>query len=452
MKNNYISLAMIVSILFSGCQKFLDAKPDKALATPSTLADFSAILNNYQMNTLYPIAGDVMGDDYYLEDATWNGLNDQLYRDSYVWGDQTYHDFDWQYGYNLIFRANVVLDGLKNLEFNPNDEHTYQTIKGSALFYRAFCMNHLLQVFTLPYQKETAKSVLGIPLKLSAALEEPITRPNLEICYQQVIKDLKAAVQLLPVQSTFKTQPTKVAAYAQIAREELLMGDFEVAANYADSALQIYPNLIDYNTVSTTVRNPFSMFNDEVIFQAYNSGRGGVFISSIARVDSNLYKNYATNDLRKVLFFNRNSNGSYAFKGDYSGRNSGNLFTGISTDELYLIMAESLVRQNRMAEGMAYLNALLMKRYKTNTFVPLQATDVNTGMKLILQERRKELLFRSNCRWTDIRRLSNEPDYAISLKRIVQGKTYELLPGDLRYANLIPQNTITLSGINQNQR
>jgi hypothetical protein len=450
MKKIYMPyLLILISICFCACQEFLEAKPDRALATPSTLKDIEAILNNNQMNTLYPIAGDIMADDYYLEDNIWNALTDVVARDAYVWATTTYHDFDWQNAYNLIFRANVALDQLEKV---TTDDANKQTLRGTALFLRSYNFYQLLQIFTLPYREETSRQELGIPLKLSSDINEPIRRSTLEESYQMVIADLKAAARLLPVTRAFKTQPSKAAAYAQLARTCLVMADAENALLYADSALALQSQLIDYNSLNATAANPFPLFNAEVIFQAFNTGRGGVFLQTRARVDSTLYRSYSANDLRRSLFFIRNSNGSFAFKGDYSGRNTGNLFAGIAVDELYLIKAECQIRANRVAEGLATLNSLLLRRWRTNTFVPLTASNRLEALRLVLLERRKQLLFRSNSRWADIRRLGREPDLAIILQRRIANSSIELTTGDLRFANLIPQNTIVLSGIEQNRR
>lgn len=452
MKSTYLFYLLIGVLLMSSCEKYLDAKPDKALATPSTLKDLQAILDNNQMNTLYPISGDMMADDYYLEENIWNALPDLLARDTYIWANNTYHDFDWQNAYNVVFRANVALDEVEKIQVNSTNQSDAHLIKGTALFYRAFCFYHLLQIYTLPYEKSTATATLGIPLKLSSDLNEPINRATLAASYQRVIQDLETALTLLPKTRAFKTQPSKIAVFGQLARVNLVMGDYDKAGLYADSALMNYATLIDYNTISPTAANPFALFNAEVIFQSFNSGRGGTFLPTRARIDSTLYRSYATNDLRRTLFFNRNSNNSYAFKGDYSGRNSTNLFAGITTDELYLIKAEAEMRKQQLAEGLKTLNALLIKRWRTGTFIPYTASNSNEGLKLVLQERRKQLLFRSNSRWSDFRRLANDPALAVTLKRKLGNQTYELLPGDLRFANLIPQNTILLSGMQQNMR
>ena len=124
-------------------------------------------------------------------------------------------------------------------------------------------------------------------------------------------------------------------------------------------------------------------------------------------------------------------------------------FDGVSTNEIYLIRAEANARQGKTTDAMRDLNELLAMRH-TDTFVPLAASSPSHALDLILLERRKELLMRG-LRWVDIKRLNKE-GAGITLKRTVEGVEYMLSPNDLRYALPIPEDVITLSGIEQNKR
>jgi len=122
----------------------------------------------------------------------------------------------------------------------------------------------------------------------------------------------------------------------------------------------------------------------------------------------------------------------------------------VTTDELHLIKAESLVRNNRVSEGMQTLNHLLATRWKPGSFVPLTAGAQQDALAAVIKERRKELLIRG-LRWPDLKRY-NRDGANITLTRVVNGKTYILPPNDLRYAVAIPEEVIDLSGMPQNPR
>jgi tetratricopeptide (TPR) repeat protein len=447
-----IFMVIVTVMIFSSCESYLDAKPDQALATPSTLKDLEAIENSSFVNGLYPNAGDIMSDDYYMEDAVYKSLTDVTARENYLFGGNTYQDFDWSNLYNGIFRANVPLDEIKKINYAPSEQGRVDMIKGSALFTRAMGNYHLIQIFALPYQKETASETLGIPLKLSSDLNEKIFRSNLEDCYQVIIQDLTQAIALLPNRREFKTQPSKAAAYGLLGKVYLVMGDYEKALDNATQSLAISNSLMDYNSLKPNDLNPIVLFNSEVLYNAVSTGRGNIFYGPTAKVNMDIYNSYVANDLRKTVFFSKNTNGSYSFKGDYAGRNYGSLFAGITVDETMLIKAECEVRLNRVNEGLKSLNDLLRTRWKTGTYVDMTAVDQAAALKLVLLERRKELVFRCNVRWSDIKRFANDVNHAVSLKRTVEGKDYELKSGDLRFAGLIPLITIQLSGVVQNGR
>jgi hypothetical protein len=70
---------------------------------------------------------------------------------------------------------------------------------------------------------------------------------------------------------------------------------------------------------------------------------------------------------------------------------------------------------------------------------------------LILEERRRELIGRG-LRWTDLRRINQETDYAVTLEKSLNGESYILEPNSVRYTYPIPDDEIILSGIRQNER
>jgi len=84
-------------------------------------------------------------------------------------------------------------------------------------------------------------------------------------------------------------------------------------------------------------------------------------------------------------------------------------------------------------------------------FPTYTATSANNALGQILAERRKELCFRG-IRWSDLRRLNQDPTYAVTLQRLLNGTTYTLPANDLRYTLLIPLDEIQISGLQQNPR
>src|SRR5690606_25537193 len=102
----------------------------------------------------------------------------------------------------------------------------YREIKGAAYFFRAWHFFNLLQVYSAPYDSQTANTDLGIVLKLSADVNEHVRRSTVEMCYAQILDDLEYATSLLPPTSFVASRPNLAAAYALLARVYLSRFDY----------------------------------------------------------------------------------------------------------------------------------------------------------------------------------------------------------------------------------
>jgi len=451
--SKYMLIVLALSIF--GCKKYLDAKPDDTLTTPENLSALQALLDNGQyMNGSSPSMGEASADDYYLLQSIYD-TRTPVVQAAYTWAMAGVSDYsfanvkDWANLYYTVYTANLCLDELTNISRTTVNAVSWDNVKGSALFFRARAFMQLLWVFSKAYDENTANNDLGIVLRLGSDFNVPSVRSTVMDSYKQTISDLMDAVQYLPDNVSIQTRPSKAAVYGYLARTYLSMREYDSAYQYADACLQLDSNLIDYNDntlVNFSASFPFKDLNKEIIHECYDNS---LSISSIAqknaRIDSVLYNSYNSNDLRKSAFFKINTDG-IIFKGSYNAR--GAWFTGIATDEMYLIRAECLAREGEPNDAMRDLNTVLMNRWKTGTFVPFSATNENDALQIILAERRKELVFR-DLRWMDIKRL-NKDGAGISIKRIVNGQSDILQSGDNRFALPLPTDIISETNLPQN--
>lgn len=449
MKKICILLILIISVLSSSCKKYLDAKPDKKLDVPSSLNDLQALLDNENiMNLDRPYLGEASADNYFIPFDDLQSLS-EWERQIYTW-NSTIDDGlakNWQNAYNPVYYANVVLEDIKKFSRTNENWADWDNIRGSALFFRAKSFLQTAVIWAKAYNRVTAKTDLGIPLRLNSDFNQKSIRTNNQATYARIITDLRAAIPLLPVIPKSVMRPSKPAAYGLLARTYLAMQLYDSAGIYADSCLQLHENLLDYNQLDSMEAYPIGLFNDEVIFHS------SMILSSLtwneyARVDSALFNSYLNNDLRRSIFFRLNSDNTHGFRGTYG--TGFRLFNGMATDEIYLIRAECYARLGETDKAMADLNRLLTARWRAGTFSQLSATDGKEALRLILRERRKELIFRG-LRWMDIKRLNMGGDKII-LKRMVDGVLHLLSPNDLRYAIPIPADVIDLTGMKQNPR
>lgn len=451
-RKTIIGNSIILVLLFStSCRKdALNIKPDQALVVPTTLQDFQGMLDNVvTLNEYGPAMAEMGAGDFYLSYANWQSLSDPFEQNCYIWAKDIYNGetaYDWDSAYQKIFYTNVVLDGLKKININNANQSDYNNIKGQALFVRAFSLFQMAQEFAKTYNAATAKTDLGIVLRLTADVNAKSTRATVQQTYDQIVSDLTEAVGLLPDNPKYLTRASKPAAEALLSRTYLSMSDYPNALKSADASLKIDNELIDYNKLDSTAYQPLQMFNNEVLYHEVLT----LYLSFyFGLADPALVNSYDQNDLRRVMFFSNNGDGTYSFKGSYGGDLY--FFGGMATDEMYLNRAECYARQGDASSALQDLNALLKMRYKTGTFVPVTATGPDDALAKILGERRKELCFRS-IRWTDLRRLNQDSRFAVTLSRTLNGQTYTLPPNDPRYVYPFSNDIISLTGIPQNPR
>ena len=188
------------------------------------------------------------------------------------------------------------------------------------MFYRAAAIYQLAEYFCQPYDKATASSLPGAPIRTSADVNEIVQRGTLEQTYAFVIRELMEAETLLPDRGLNLYRPGKVTVFAMLSRAYLSMQDYANAGKYAEASLSLQCSLIDYNTLDKTAEQPFDYpvndpsLNPEIILFGYTGGYA--FVSDRdTYVDTVFYNTYADNDLRKSIFFHPR-NGYHFIKED----------------------------------------------------------------------------------------------------------------------------------------
>jgi tetratricopeptide (TPR) repeat protein len=452
MKKKILTAALSLLVLTACDQDFLEKKPSLSLVVPTTIADFTAILDNY-INTmnLTPYAVTISDNDFFMTEAALNATN-EVTKNCYTWSEELFSSgtvSDWDTPYRQVFYANIVLDGISKISQKDQDSQPWQQLKSRALFHRAMGHFILSQQFAPTYNPKTAKQEMGIPLKLTSDVNSIVVRASIADIYDQITKDLKGAVENLPERTVVLTRPDKASANALLARVYLIMQDYERSLEAASLSLSFKSDILDYNKLDTLSARPFPAYrldmsaNPEMLYYSNNSSTG--FINAATTyVDTVLYKQFHKNDLRRILFFNKAGN----FKGSYSGGTR--VFTGLTTAEVLLTRSECYARLGDTLKASADLNALLLKRFKTGTLpaYPYAGTDL---LEKILWERRKELISRST-RWSDLRRLNLEERFAQPLQRKAGDVIYSLLPGSPRYVMPIPVDELLRTGLGQNPR
>lgn len=449
----------IIVCFFGSCDKqdaWLEVKSNKRDVILSTAGDYQSVLDNSAIyNNNQTVFGILCTDNITADLALWQRASDWD-RNAYIFAERILNDpasptNAWWGPYRAIAHCNIVIEGIEKIK-NDISQTEYNTLLGSALFFRAQNYFSLTQHFCVPYNNAAANSGLGVPIRKTTDVNEKSVRPILKENYDYMVDDLENAEKLLPDFPSYQTRPSKVSTLALLSRVYLTMGNYKESLSFAEKALSIYGELIDYNTLKESDEFVFPAYpnNKEVVLFSISQTYTPLYRQRDGWIDRDLFDLYTDNDLRKKLFFRKGVGDVIQIKGSYTG--SADMFAGIATNEIYLIKAESEARLGLTGLSMETLNYLLKNRYKKNTFIPYTETTSEAALGIILNERRKEIPFLSNIRWQDLRRLNQEPRFAKKIVHRLDNVDYVLEPNSPKYVFDIPFNEIEYSGIEQNIR
>ncbi|AZA99161.1 RagB/SusD family nutrient uptake outer membrane protein [Chryseobacterium joostei] len=451
MKTILKTLLIFTSFFLSGCSKeWLEEKQDIKLIVPTTLSDLDLLMNTSIFSYDGRGSMEASCDDIEITLEQYNSLWYDFDRKLVTWTVDEFPKLDggytdeWDYAYSQVQSCNVALQSLEKISRTESNGILYDRIKGTALYHRSRAFLNLAMTFCKYYNKATAETDLGIPLKLDQDINTPIFRSSLGQTYQRIIDDLTIAASLLPRNAISPMHITNAGAYGLLARTYLFMNDYQHALETAEKSLRLYSILDDYNTFNPAASYPLAFNSKEVHIQLQLANPYSSISGLSSQIPFEIYSLYDENDLRKILYF-KIVNGKPVWRGDLLS----NQLAATATDEIMLIGAECAARLGDKDGAVALLNSLLKTRFKTGTFVPLSAnTDIEV-LDLVLIERRKELLKRG-LRFQDLKRLNKETRYAKALTRIVGENIYTLPPNDKRYVLPIPQYIINYNGLEQN--
>lgn len=183
--------------------------------------------------------GDIMGQDYFsLLWAVRSGSN-------YQWSSITNYQgwvsaIPWRMYYNFINQANVILDGIDNVE---GDENNLKLIHAQALTMRAFAYTRLMQLFAPRWEDSDNGERKCIVLRDHESTgDSPLVTCNQ--IYNFIYKDLNDAIALYKETTSrrkFMWEPNLSIAQGIFARVAMLKHDYPTAEKMAHDARQDYP-------------------------------------------------------------------------------------------------------------------------------------------------------------------------------------------------------------------
>ena len=122
----------------------------------------------------------------------------------------------WMIAYKVIYMTNTVIETL-----DEGNQESHQLL-GEAYFMRGLMHFHLVTLFAKPYT--LGRDNLGVPLRTSTASDET-KRASVGEVYDQVVKDLRKAADLMGPSRGNAGYPCKDAALGVLSRVYLYMGE-----------------------------------------------------------------------------------------------------------------------------------------------------------------------------------------------------------------------------------
>lgn len=442
----------------SSCEDYTDVTPKGSLVV-ETASQF------YEMVSLpnrgYPINNfQYLSDDQWMRESNVIGrtpnidilnftFDETVDRVSLLGGSSFYNQ-----AYTYINRWNTIITLVDD---SKGDDNIKQLAKAEAKIYRAYDHFLLINTYAKGYDPQTAATDGGICIMDKFDLESQPSKSTVAQVYDFIQKDIEEALPYLQEKPLDVYHPSLAFAYAFKAKVHLFKREIANAQAAAEKSLSYNNQIFDmvaYNAQGgpTAVAVPAAN-NVEVLSYMYMLGYTEMNLGQLYVISPELRTLFGTNDARFNLFFNTTStsNLDQGSNTAYWGTQYTRFFyptVGMKTTEVYLMLAECYARENKLNEAVDVLNTLRAKRILSGTVnLTVPATRKET-MELVVNERRKELLFGFN-RFFDLKRLNTETEYAKTITRVfpivnktVPQKTYTLQPGSRLYIIPFPLSVL----------
>lgn len=409
------AILLMFSLMITSCEDELEQLPPEQLSNELSLGTYDNLV--LATNGIYTQLG---GTNWYGRDFTvisdlkgGNGksspLNSGRFQTEYNWANsQSESAAVFDNAYNLIARANNVINALEGFEETGVTQAQLNQLDGEAKFLRALAYFDLVRMYAQPYSYDP--SSLGVPVVTVTEIASPARNTVGEV-YTQIVADLLDAEAKIGALSADGVRgetnnvslATKEAVQALLAKVYLYMEDWSGASTYASKVI----NSSKYSLYTASeYGNVWSTDGaSEVIFEVYGSqtetawggfndigyiydpsGYGDVCASN------QLISLYEAGDVRANLFKTDSDFPGFVWPNKYPGKEElrVNNKVVLRLAEMYLIRAEAALNG---AAGTAVndYNAV-----RTNRGLAAVAA---VTLSDIYDERRRELCFEGNQLW-----------------------------------------------------
>ncbi|MCX2681972.1 RagB/SusD family nutrient uptake outer membrane protein [Galbibacter sp. EGI 63066] len=439
---------LFLTVTLQSCDDYLDVDP-KGVRLLETVEDYDLWMNNYygfypdEMNLLSDFADKLDVSDPPVD------INSRVY----TWQSQFNEDVTsastpiWEDHYGFIYHVNAVIKDVENA--SGGTEEVKNKLKAEALLGRAFEYLHLVNLYGKVYNPSTANQDLAVPFMTGVDVTDEVpNRSTVQEIYNHIIEDLTEALPNLPEDnSDNRFRASKAAGYSVLARAYLYMGEYSIAADNAQMAIDYSLDpIINYEELmATSTEFPSLVQRSGTIYAKY----GG---TNIQFPTLEFYNSFEENDLRRQIYYTQPwdpntppARGEIIFVP--FGVSIWNAYPnwGTSVSEMHLIIAEAAARDNDLVTANEQLHQLRKNRFTTENYVKFESSDQEEVLQKILTERTFEFAF-NGLRWYDMKRLAAEGRMPEVTRLGAEGSTIATLPPDSdRYTLQIPVQVMSFN-------
>ena len=355
---------------------------------------------------------------------------------------------------------------------------------------RAYNYFFLVNTYAKPYDPATADATNGIIVreKMFESIEEKGIQQSVGYVYRFIQQDIDEAVNDLPHVALNAFRPDKTFGYAFKAKVHLFKREIDECIAACLAALEEAPAghhelwnmndeynryapqlLMAYGTDRAIDRPEYMGLNDAIesiwkngvqkgydasenLLYQFGTTYNAPFPMYLSSDVINLFEPNA--DLRELYCIRYRRTHETAPEGHREFASMGIRWnpSGMRFSEVYLMLAECYARKGSpedIAKSMAYIDMLRSHRNITARYTRLNTTDATEALKVVREERKRELFFTYNG-FFDLRRFATE--FNETQTKVFEGETYTLSPTSTLLTFPFPLKAMQTSDLKQNSK
>lgn len=465
MKKIYIIIGLVLT-LFSACSDFTEIQP-KGKNLLSSDQEIDMLLNfdysgyvhfgfqtggdlNLLTNDVYPLTNiqTLVSSTVASDQKAYFQWDESIDRKKLSTTDQTYSDL-----YSII--GTVANPVIEKADGASGDAALLKRYKAEAYALRAYAHFLLVNIYAKAYDTSTAATDGGIYYqKEGTDAQATVTQSTVKEVYDNILSDINTAIELdaLPDKSENNMRVSKPFAYGVKAEVLAAMKDYTGAEEAARQCLAINDTIIDYNDLVSGGQFIYSKTGTaQDLLMMPASTMGEAFSPEMLNVfeQGNVVRNDYPSDVK--LYGMKLYASTYGEGVDLDGTwFSSDSFVnnlGLSTPEIYLLLAECDIRKGNYEEALSIMNKLRRKRIEPSAYedwTTEAVADKATAIKSLQRLSREENWF-NFWNFCTIKRWNTETEWQQTLTKTVLGKTYTLAPSSTLWLKPFPTDAMTIN-------